>query len=52
MVTVYSLLLFCGDSLSLNVEKGVFVISIDDGWIRFSVASRKVCKLIHKIYEI
>ena len=46
MVSVYSLLLFCGDSLSVNLEKGVFVISIDDGWIRFTVPSRKVRKKI------
>lgn len=46
MVSVYSLLLFCGDNLSVNLEKGVFVISIDDGWIRFTASSRKVCKEI------
>ena len=42
MVSVYSLLLFCGDNLSVNLEKGMFVISIDDGWIRFSASSLKV----------
>ena len=45
MVSVCSLLLLCGDCLSVNLEKGVFVISIDDGWIRFSACSRKVRKL-------
>ena len=42
MVSEYSLLLFCGDNLSVNLEKGVFVISIDDGWIRFSASSHEV----------
>ena len=49
MVSVYALLLFCGDSLSVNVEKGVFVISIDDGWIRFSVSIQKVCRVVQEI---
>ena len=46
MVSVYSLLLFCGDNLSVNLEKGVFVISIDDRWIRFSASSLKVGNFI------
>ena len=46
MVSVYSLLLFCGDSLFVNLEKGVFVVSIDDGWIRFSASSHEVRNLI------
>ena len=50
MVSMYALLLFCGDSLSLNLEKGVFVISIDDGWIRFSASSHQVCRTIDEIY--
>jgi len=49
MVSVYALLLFCGDSLSVNLEKGVFVISIDDGWIRFSVSMQKVCRVVQEI---
>ena len=46
MVSVYSLLLLCGDCLSVNLEKGVFVIAIDDGWIRFSASSLKVRTLL------
>ena len=46
MVSMYSLLLFCGDCLSVNLEKGVFVVSIDDGWIRFSASSREVGYLV------
>lgn len=46
MVSMYSLLLFCGDCLSVNLEKGVFVVSIDDGWIRFSASSHEVGNLV------
>ncbi|KAK2567371.1 putative ATP-dependent RNA helicase DHX57 [Acropora cervicornis] len=49
MVSVYALLLFCGDSLSVNLEKGVFVISIDDGWIRFSVSMQKIANLVRDL---
>ncbi|XP_068681408.1 putative ATP-dependent RNA helicase DHX57 isoform X2 [Montipora foliosa] len=49
MVSMYALLLFCGDSLSLNLEKGVFVISIDDGWIRFSASSRQIATLLQDL---
>ena len=42
MVSVYALLLFCGDCLSVNLEKGTFVVSIDDGWIRFKASSCQV----------
>ena len=47
MVSVYSLLLFCGDCLSVRLEKGVFVVSIDDGWIRFAASSHEVLNLIN-----
>lgn len=49
MVSVYALLLFCGDSLSVNLERGVFVISIDDGWIRFSVSMQKIATLVRDL---
>ena len=52
MVSEYSLLLFCGDNLSVNLEKGVFVISIDDGWIRFSASSHQVGGLVKKLCAI
>ena len=32
--------------MSVNLEKGVFVISIDDGWIRFSASSHEVGGLV------
>ena len=42
MVSAYSLLLFCGDSLSIDLEKGMFVVAIDDGWIRFTSPNLQV----------
>lgn len=49
MVSEYSLLLFCGDNLSVNLERGVFVIFIDDGWIRFSASSHEVATLVQDL---
>ncbi|XP_068731445.1 putative ATP-dependent RNA helicase DHX57 [Montipora capricornis] len=49
MVSTYALLLFCGDSLSLNLEEGVFVISIDDGWIQFSASSHQIATLVQDL---
>jgi ATP-dependent RNA helicase DHX57 len=34
--------MFGGGSISVDLEKGNFVLSIDDGWIRFLAASPKV----------
>ena len=52
MVSEYSLLLFCGDNVSVDLEKGVFVISIDDGWIRFSASSHEVGGLVKKNFVL
>ncbi|XP_031550267.1 putative ATP-dependent RNA helicase DHX57 isoform X2 [Actinia tenebrosa] len=49
MVSVYALLLFCGDSLSLDLEKGALVISIDDGWVRFTASSQKIATLVRDL---
>lgn len=43
MVNMYPLLLFGGGSISVDLEKGNFVLTIDDGWIRFLADSTKVC---------
>ena len=42
MVSVYPLLLFGGCDLSIDLDKGRFIISLDEGWIRFSVTSVQV----------
>ena len=42
MVSVYPLLLFGSGVISIDLERGDFILSIDDGWIRFLVKSHEV----------
>ncbi|XP_062600658.1 putative ATP-dependent RNA helicase DHX57 [Saccostrea cucullata] len=49
MVSMYPLLLFGGGSISVDLEKGNFVLSIDDGWIRFLADSPKVAELVREL---
>ncbi len=42
MVSVYPLLLFGGGSLVTDLYKSNFVLSLDDGWIRFMAATKQV----------
>ncbi|XP_019623182.1 PREDICTED: putative ATP-dependent RNA helicase DHX57 isoform X1 [Branchiostoma belcheri] len=49
MVSVYPLLLFGGGSLRIDLEAGNFVISLDDGWIRFIAASHEVAELVREL---
>lgn len=44
MVSVYPLVLFGGGQVHIQLLKGDFVISLDDGWIRFVAASHQVRK--------
>ncbi|XP_033106409.1 putative ATP-dependent RNA helicase DHX57 isoform X2 [Anneissia japonica] len=41
MVSVYPLLLFGGYSLNLDLVQGTFIMSLDDGWIKFQVNDHK-----------
>lgn len=42
MVCVYPMVLFGGGQVSVELQRGEFVISLDDGWIKFSAASHEV----------
>lgn len=42
MVSVYPLVLFGGGQVNLDQYKGEFLISLDDGWIRFAAPSHQV----------
>lgn len=42
MVSVYPLVLLGGGQVHMQLQKGEFVISLDDGWIRFVAASHQV----------
>ena len=44
MVSVYPLVLFGGGQVHMELHKGEFVISLDDGWIRFAASSHQVRK--------
>uniref|UniRef100_A0A3B5MFX6 RNA helicase n=1 Tax=Xiphophorus couchianus TaxID=32473 RepID=A0A3B5MFX6_9TELE len=45
MVSVYPLVLFGGGQVNVELHKGEFVISLDDGWIRFAAVAELVKEL-------
>ncbi|XP_061481562.1 putative ATP-dependent RNA helicase DHX57 [Rhineura floridana] len=49
MVSVYPLILFGGGHVNVQLQKGKFVISLDDGWIRFVAASHQVAELVKEL---
>ncbi|KAK3581847.1 hypothetical protein CHS0354_009735 [Potamilus streckersoni] len=49
MVSVYPLLLFAGGNISVDLHKGKFVLSVDDGWIRFMATSHQVAELVKEL---
>ncbi|XP_074845384.1 putative ATP-dependent RNA helicase DHX57 [Carettochelys insculpta] len=49
MVSVYPLVLFGGGHVHVQLQRGEFVISLDDGWIRFAAASRQVAELVKEL---
>uniref|UniRef100_A0A4W6FQP7 Putative ATP-dependent RNA helicase DHX57 n=1 Tax=Lates calcarifer TaxID=8187 RepID=A0A4W6FQP7_LATCA len=49
MVSVYPLVLFGGGQVNVELHKGEFLISLDDGWIRFAAASHQVAELVKEL---
>ncbi|KGL77564.1 Putative ATP-dependent RNA helicase DHX57, partial [Tinamus guttatus] len=49
MVSVYPLVLLGGGQVHTQLQKGEFVISLDDGWIRFAAASHQVAELVKEL---
>lgn len=49
MVSVYPLVLFGGGQVNVRLQKGEFVVSLDDGWIRFVAASHQVAELVKEL---
>ncbi|KAM3858805.1 putative ATP-dependent RNA helicase DHX57 [Diretmus argenteus] len=49
MVSIYPLVLFGGGQVNVDLHKGEFVISLDDGWIRFAAASHQVAELVKEL---
>ncbi|XP_044041528.1 putative ATP-dependent RNA helicase DHX57 isoform X2 [Siniperca chuatsi] len=49
MVSVYALVLLGGGQVNMELQKEGFVISLDDGWIRFAAASHQVAELVKEL---
>lgn len=49
MVSVYPLVLFGGGQVNVQLQRGAFVVSLDDGWIRFVAASHQVAELVKEL---
>jgi len=49
MVTVYPLLLFGGGSISIELYQGNFILSVDDGWIKFLAASPPAAQMMRQL---
>ncbi|MGH0136635.1 UNVERIFIED_CONTAM: hypothetical protein FKN15_070042 [Acipenser sinensis] len=49
MVSVYPLVLFGGGQVKVDLQRGEFVISLDDGWICFAAASHQVAELVKEL---
>ncbi|KAF5910256.1 putative ATP-dependent RNA helicase DHX57 [Clarias magur] len=49
MVCVYPMVLFGGGQVNVELQHGEFIISLDDGWIRFTAASHEVAELVKEL---
>ncbi|XP_046383493.1 putative ATP-dependent RNA helicase DHX57 [Ischnura elegans] len=49
MVPVLPLVLFTGSKLNVELNQGVFIISLEDGWIKLSVERQIVAELLKTI---
>ncbi|XP_065487852.1 putative ATP-dependent RNA helicase DHX57 [Caloenas nicobarica] len=49
MVSVYPLVLLGGGQVHMQLQKGEFVISLDDGWIQFVATSHQVAELVKEL---
>ncbi|XP_050981383.1 putative ATP-dependent RNA helicase DHX57 [Labeo rohita] len=49
MVCVYPMVLFGGGQVNVELQRGEFTISLDDGWIKFAAASHEVAELVKEL---
>ncbi|XP_076990146.1 putative ATP-dependent RNA helicase DHX57 isoform X2 [Tamandua tetradactyla] len=49
MVSVYPLVLFGGGQVNVQLQRGEFIVSLDDGWIRFAAVSHQVAELVKEL---
>uniref|UniRef100_A0A672N0A8 RNA helicase n=1 Tax=Sinocyclocheilus grahami TaxID=75366 RepID=A0A672N0A8_SINGR len=51
MVCVYPMVLFGGGQVSVELQRGEFIISLDDGWIKFAAVSHEVKQTCTRILQ-
>ncbi|XP_053396236.1 putative ATP-dependent RNA helicase DHX57 [Mercenaria mercenaria] len=49
MVSVYPLLLFGGGEIGVDLSRGNFILSVDDGWIKFMAQSHQIAELVREL---
>ncbi|XP_060595012.1 putative ATP-dependent RNA helicase DHX57 [Ruditapes philippinarum] len=49
MVSVYPLLLFGGGEIGVDLSRGNFILSVDDGWIKFMAQSHQIAELVKEL---
>ncbi len=53
MVPVYPMILFGGSGVTVELQRGQFVLSLEDGWIKFVAAEHRMAELLKEIrYEL
>ena len=51
MVPILPLILFSDYELKIELHNGIFIVSLEDDWILFSVESHRVKILFIKLYK-
>ncbi|KAK2582488.1 hypothetical protein KPH14_004791 [Odynerus spinipes] len=49
MIPILSLVLFSGFELNIELHDGIFIVSLEGGWIMFSVESHRIAQLLQLI---
>ncbi|XP_034189503.2 putative ATP-dependent RNA helicase DHX57 isoform X1 [Osmia lignaria lignaria] len=49
MVPLLPLILFSGYELNVELHNGIFIVSLEDGWILLSVESHRVAQLLQRV---
>ncbi|XP_046749004.1 putative ATP-dependent RNA helicase DHX57 isoform X1 [Diprion similis] len=49
MVPMLALVLFSGYGIDIELHNGTFILSLEDGWIMFSVESHRVAQLLQRM---
>lgn len=49
MVPLFPMILFGGTGVELELQRGNFVLNLEDGWIKFVTANHKIAELLKEI---